>query len=339
MSNFCYFVDLYWHQLTFKARPLPDDILLGGQTAIVTGSNVGLGFEAAKELASHELSRLILAVRDPAKGEAAKAEIARVAPKCDIQVWQLDQESWGSMVAFAERARTELDRLDITLLNAGLKRLEYTRSPTNHEAHVQINYLGTALLSLLLIEPLRRTARQTGKPGRITITASSVGFNAPVRDVLSPQGGSSIINWLDNPASFVPGESRYCLSKLLDMFWTRALASRLDASDVVVNTLNPGYCQSAFHRVDPTAEKASKYFAFTTVEGGRHLTDAAVRHPDSHGAYLSEQRIRSFSKFILSTKGEEVQQKLWDETIALFREECPEAHIGEFAKGKSSVDR
>ncbi|KAI1456969.1 NAD(P)-binding protein [Annulohypoxylon moriforme] len=334
MSSLWYFLQLAWYQLTFKAKPLPDDIRLEGQTAIVTGSNVGLGFEAAKELASHELSRLILAVRDPAKGEAAKAEIARVAPKCDIRVWQLDQESWASMVAFAERVRNDLDRLDITLLNAGLKRLEYTQSPTSHEAHVQINYLGTALLSLLLLEPLRRTAQQTGKPGRITITASSVGFNAPVHDILNPQGGTSIIKWLDNPATFVPGESRYCLSKLLDMFWTRALASRLDANDVVVNTLNPGYCQSAFHRVDPRGDTFAKYLAFTTVEGGRHLTDAAVRHPDSHGAYLSEQRIRPFSTFILSDKGQEVQQKLWDETIALFQEECPEANIVEFARGE-----
>lgn len=337
MSSLFYFLQLAWYQLTFKAKPLPDDIRLDGQTAIVTGSNVGLGFEAAKELVSHELSRLILGVRDLAKGEAAKAEIARVAPHCDIQVWQLDQESWASMVAFAARARTDLDRLDITLLNAGLKRLEYTQSPTSHEAHVQINYLGTALLSLLLAEPLRQTARRVGKPGRITITASSVAFNAPVSDVLDPQGGNSVIEWLDNPASFVPGESRYCLSKLLDMFWTRALASRLDASDIIVNTLNPGYCQSSFHRVDPAADKFSKYVAFTTVEGGRHLTDAAVQHPDSHGAYLSEQRIRPFSKFILSAEGEEVQQKLWDETIALFLKECPEANIGEFAKGKLNV--
>ncbi|KAI0887882.1 NAD(P)-binding protein [Annulohypoxylon maeteangense] len=334
MSNIYYFLQLIWYQLTFKARPLPDDIRLEGQTAIVTGANVGLGFEAAKELASHELSRLILGVRDLAKGEAAKAEIVRVAPKCDIQVWQLDQESWASMVAFAERARTDLDRLDIILLNAGLKRLEYTRSPTSHEVHVQTNYLGTALLSLLLSEPLRQTAQKLGKPGRMTITTSSVGFIAPVRDITNPQEGNSIINWLDNPTSFVPGDSRYYLSKLLDMLWTRALASRLSASDIIVNTPNPGYCQSSFHRVDPNGDMFSKYLAFTTVEGGRHLTDAAVRHPDSHGAYLSEQRLRPFPNFIYSVEGVEVQQKLWDETITLFRQECPEANIEEFTRGE-----
>ncbi|OTA94909.1 hypothetical protein M434DRAFT_29450 [Hypoxylon sp. CO27-5] len=130
-----------WYQLSFKAQPLPDGIRLEGQTAIVTGSNMGLGFEAAKELASHGLSKLIPAVRDLAKGEAAKTEIAQVTPECNIQVWSLDQESW---------------------------RLEFTRSPTGHEAHIQINYLGTALLSLLVVEPLKQRA------GRMTITASSL---------------------------------------------------------------------------------------------------------------------------------------------------------------------
>ncbi|KAI1760231.1 NAD(P)-binding protein [Hypoxylon sp. FL1150] len=321
MSELWNFLSMVWYQLTFKPRPLPDDIRLEGQTAIVTGSNVGLGFEAAKELASHGLSRLILAVRDPAKGEAAKAEIARAAPGCDIQVWSLDQESWDNMVAFSERVRKELDRVDIVLLNAGLKRLEFSRSPTGHEAHVQINHLGTALLSLLLVEPLRRTARQTRKPGRMTITASSVAFWAPSSDVHAPKGGKGILAWLDDPASFVPGDSRYCLSKLLDVLWTRALAPRLDPAEIIL-----------FHRVDPRAERFGKYLAWSSAEGAYHLTDAAVHHPDSHGAYLSEQRIRSVSKFVSSNQGKEVQQKLWDETIAVIREECPKANIEEFIK-------
>ncbi|XXG96039.1 hypothetical protein Hte_002316 [Hypoxylon texense] len=333
MSNLWNFIAMVWYQLTFKPQPLPDAIRLEGQTAIVTGSNVGLGFEAAKELASHGLARLVLAVRDPAKGEKARAEIARASPACDVRVWPLDQESWASMAAFAERVRAELDRVDVVLLNAGLKRLEYGRAPTGHEAHVQTNHLGTALLSLLLVEPLRRTARQAGKPSRMTVTASSVAFWARTRDVQEPKGGKGIIAWLDDPASFVPGDSHYYISKLLDIFWTRALAARIDPAEIIVNTLNPGYCRSSFHRVDSRAETFGAYLAWSSAEGAYHLTDAALRHPDSHGEYLSEQRVRPVSKFISSAQGKDVQQKLWDETIAVFRKECPEANIEEFTRG------
>ncbi|KAI5865991.1 NAD(P)-binding protein [Durotheca rogersii] len=327
------FLAMIWYQLTFKPKPLSDDIWLWGQTAIVTGSNAGLGFEAAKELALHGLSRLILGVRDAARGEAARAEIARLAPECKIEVWSLDQESWESIVAFGERVDRQLDRVDIALLNAGLKRLEFSQSPTGHEAHVQVNHLGTALLSLLLVGRLRRTARETRKPGRMSITASSVAFWARLSDVQEPQGGNGILAWLDNPASFVPGENHYCVSKLLNVLWTRALAIHLYPRDIVLNTFNPGYCRSQFHREDPRGESMAKYLAFDTAQGGYHLTDAVIRHPNSHGAYLSEQTIRPVPQEISSAKGMDSQQFLWDETLALFERECPEVDIEEFRRG------
>jgi retinol dehydrogenase-12 len=47
------------------------------QIVIVTGANSGLGFEAAKHFVYLNASRVILAVRSKAKGEAAKALIER----------------------------------------------------------------------------------------------------------------------------------------------------------------------------------------------------------------------------------------------------------------------
>lgn len=287
-----------FHQLTFRPKPLSPDVRLDGKTAIVTGSNVGLGFEAASELAAHGLSRLVLAVRSEPKGEEAKSKIAAASPACDIRVWPLDQEDVASVVAFAERARAQLDRLDIACLNAGLKRLEFSQSPkTRHEAHVQINHLGTALPSLLLLEPLRRTARETGAPSRMSITASSVAFFIAPTETLTavPEGhDGSLLKWLDDPASFgtAGSDKRYSLSKLLNVLWMRALAAHVDGKEVVINTFNPGYCRSEFHRVDPSAERISHWIAWSTEQGAWHITDAAVRHPGSHGKYLSEQRIR-----------------------------------------------
>lgn len=41
-----------YRQLTFCPKPLPSTANLQGQTAIITGGNVGLGLEAAKQLSS-----------------------------------------------------------------------------------------------------------------------------------------------------------------------------------------------------------------------------------------------------------------------------------------------
>ncbi|KAI1079767.1 NAD(P)-binding protein [Whalleya microplaca] len=335
MGNILNVLSTAYHQLTFHAQALPASIQLSGQTALVTGSNTGLGLAAASELAQHGLARLILGVRDATKGSEAAAAIRRAAPACDVQVWELDQASWASTTAFARRARADLDRLDYVLLNAGLKRLQWstTPPPTEHEAHVQVNYLTTAALSLLLLEPLRETAARTGRPGRMTFTSSSVAFWAPVADLRRrPEEEGGMLGWLDNPASFVPGESRYCLSKLLGLLWMRELAARVDGAEVVINALNPGFCKSEFHRVDPRADWQSEWLAFTTAEGGYHLTDAVVRHPGSHGAYLSEQKIRPVSKFMISAEGQEAQKKLWKETLEVFQKECPDANLDEFRK-------
>ncbi|KAI0100079.1 short-chain dehydrogenase/reductase SDR [Nemania sp. FL0031] len=358
---------MIWHQTFFKPHPLPPDVRLHGQTAIVTGSNVGLGFEAAKELAEHGVSRLILAVRNTSKGEAAKSQIlsylqtlpssSQSQPPCVIEVWPLDQESYTSIIAFASRAAAELERLDMILLNAGLKLVERRASPdTGHETHVQVNHLGTALLSLLILPTLRRTTRTARQkeglgPARLSITASSVyGWVSPW-EVQRPEAAEGLLAWLDNPASFAKpepgGGGRYSLSKLLCVMWARELAGRISQEarhredgdkkgqgkeEVIVNVFNPGYCMSEFHRVDPTAGESGlgKYVAWTAQQGGYHLTDAVVMHPDSHGKYLSEQRIQPISKFVGSPEGKAVQEKLWNETMALFRKECPGPHLEEF---------
>lgn len=135
----------FFRQLTFKPKPLSSDIRIDGQTAIVTGaSNGSLGSEAAKELASHGLARLILAIRNAAatSAEVAKQQIieqgAESATTCDVQVWEVDYESFESMSAFAARARSELDRLDIVILCAGVKNLGFARAKTGHESNIQV---------------------------------------------------------------------------------------------------------------------------------------------------------------------------------------------------------
>ncbi|KAI1268192.1 hypothetical protein F5Y18DRAFT_424523 [Xylariaceae sp. FL1019] len=123
----------------FQTHPLPRHVNPVGQTAIITGSNVGLGFEAAKELALRSISLWILVVRDVSKG--AILEDQKVA-KTSIEVWSLDQDSYQGMTAFGQRAAA-LRYLDFVLLNAGLKFKERRVSKTGHETHIAVNYLGT----------------------------------------------------------------------------------------------------------------------------------------------------------------------------------------------------
>src|SRR5687767_4045671 len=74
---------------------------LAGRTFVITGANSGIGFEAAKALADHD-ARVILAVRDVAKGERAAAEIGG-----DTHVRELDLADLASVHAFADETHDD----------------------------------------------------------------------------------------------------------------------------------------------------------------------------------------------------------------------------------------
>jgi hypothetical protein len=50
------------------------------QTIIITGSNTGLDFEAAKHFLAHHCATLITAVRNTSKGESAKKSLLDTLP-------------------------------------------------------------------------------------------------------------------------------------------------------------------------------------------------------------------------------------------------------------------
>ncbi|KAI0478371.1 NAD(P)-binding protein [Xylariaceae sp. FL0804] len=312
------FPGFLFRQLTFKPKPLPRSVKLNGKIAVVTGSNAGLGLEACKELAVHGVACIVLGVRSTTKGEEAKKEILAEYPTVDIQVWQLDHESFASVREFAERAAA-LDRLDIAILSAGVKAMEFTKSKTGHEMNVQVNHLGTSLLSLLLLGPLKATAKAKGSKTRLTIVSSENHFWIKFHEVETPDTFAT----MDTQESFGKSMDRYNATKLLNVLWMRELSARA-GDNVIINAVNPGFCQSTLHRTDPSGSSFAKMIGWTAQQGGHCLTDAATQHPaDGNGAYISEQTVKRPSPFVLSSQGKAAQGKIWTETIRLLREEAP----------------
>lgn len=152
-----------------------------GQTIIVTGSNTGMGLEAARHLVRLDAARVILAVRSTAKGEAAAASIRSSFPgRSDdlekvLQVWPLDLASHASVRAFAARAVAELDRLDVVVCNAGMYVYKSGFAlAEGDEATITVNVVSTLLLGLLLLPKLRETSVRHDKECVLTFTGSFV---------------------------------------------------------------------------------------------------------------------------------------------------------------------
>ncbi len=137
-----------------------------GKTALITGANSGLGYEAAKVLSGRN-ARVILAVRDPVKGERAAAQIRRTVPGADLEVLLLDLASLASIRSAAAAFLSAYDRLDILINNAGVMAIPRRTTADGFEMQFGTNHLGHFALTGLLLPLLLAT------PAARVVTVSS----------------------------------------------------------------------------------------------------------------------------------------------------------------------
>ena len=280
----------------FRTKPQfpPKDTDLSEKVAIVTGSNTGLGFECASQLLSYKLSRLIMAVRSPSKGEAAAAKLRKIYPRADIEVWLLDMVSYNSVRAFVARADKELSRLDIAILNAGMaSKMAFNIVPaTGHEETIQVNYLSTMLLTILLL-PVLKSKSPAGSPGRLTISTAMLSLTAKFAN----KKEVPLLPSFDDKKFFDPYDI-YPTSKLLGQLFVWKLTDSVSANHVVVNLVEPGFIKGTeLQRELPVVAKVAmgifKAAAARTVKVGvtTYLDAVVVKGKESHGCILMNWEI------------------------------------------------
>lgn len=153
-----------------------------GQTIIVTGSNTGLGLEAARHYVSLNASRVILAVRSLSKGEAAKASIETSTGRMGVaEVWPLDLSSFDSVREFAKRAEKDLERIDALVENAAVALNRWTEAE-GHETTITVNVLGTFLLAMLLLPAMREKGKRAGRIPTLTVLSSGLHATAKFKE-------------------------------------------------------------------------------------------------------------------------------------------------------------
>lgn len=175
------YINTFLRSQLFVSLPYPKSDF-SNQTIIVTGSNSGLGFEAARHFIRLKANKVILAVRTLSKGETAAAEISNSTqtPPSRIQVWHLDLSSHDSVKAFGDRVRT-LDRLDAVVENAGIMSYIFTLTE-GYESHIDVNVVNTVLLGLLVLPKLRESAKKYGSTGRLVFVGSDLHLIAKFRE-------------------------------------------------------------------------------------------------------------------------------------------------------------
>jgi NAD(P)-dependent dehydrogenase (short-subunit alcohol dehydrogenase family) len=279
----------------FRAKPQwpAPNTSLSENTAIVTGSNTGLGYETALQLLGLKLSHLILAVRSLDKGDEAAAKLRKLYPKASIKVWQLDMSSYDSIQAFARRVETKLSRIDIVILNAGVIKLNFTTvKSTGHQETVQVNYLSTALLAILLLPILKAKGPPNNKPAHLTIVSAALTLNAKFPN----RHANPLLSSFDDPKQFSRDE-HYNSSKLMAHMFLWKLVDYVSADDVIVNLADPAWVRGTelVRDVKGPMKMGVKLFGTlgrTPKVGASCFVDAVVnKGKQSHGCFLMSWQI------------------------------------------------
>ncbi|KAL1877490.1 putative secondary metabolism biosynthetic enzyme [Diaporthe australafricana] len=319
-------------QFRSKQPPTPHTNL-SGHVAIVTGANTGLGLEAAKQLLALHLSHLVIAVRSAAKGEAAAEALRKDYGDAKITVWLLDMSSYESIQSFAERAMEQLTRLDIVILNAGIMKLKFDTNPTTgHEEMVQINYLSTVLLALLMIPVLKQNNAGRTTPGRLTISNASLALGAKFPN----KNKSPLLASFDDAAQFETTE-QYSASKLLAHLFLWELVEHVPDTDVIVNLADPGFVKGTEFGRDQSGARAVAAKVLGAIAGRDHVAGAStyvdaavVKGRESHGCFLMSWDIKPFAAVCYTPEGKQASKRLWEETL----KELEFAGVREIIDGK-----
>lgn len=270
------------------------EVDLKGKTAIITGSNSGIGLECARQLLDLGLGKLILAVRNEPRGEAARANLlsGRDLKANVIEVWKLDYTSYDSVTTFVERT-SSLTNLDIVVLNAGVYRFEFNLS-AGHEEDIKVNYLSTMLLATLLL-PILKAKKSGARPGRLVVVTSDVAAWCKFKE----RDSVPLLPAFDIQTKKFDPHERYAVSKLLGQLFLTELAQRVPPSAVVVNCVTPGFCRGSRLGRDTVGTIFGCFFKTlqwllgrSTSEGANVVVDAIVRHgEETHGKYLQDRKI------------------------------------------------
>lgn len=268
-----------------------------GKNVIVTGSNVGLGFEAALKFVALGASKVIMAVRSLEKGEAAKHDIeAKTGKKGVIEVWELDMLSYDSIKNFAKQAE-QLDHLDVAVLNAGMMAGGYQQSSYAWETTIQVNTLSTTLLAYLLLPKLKASKIASTTPV-LEIVSSSLGRSV----VIPTQFQDAPLDAYNDPKNFSVQPS-YGISKYFVQCAVKELAKFVEPAEggelpVIVTSVCPGACQSDLSR--NLSNPLLKYvvipiFTFlltrSTEAGSRTLVSGTAQGEKAHGKMWLDDKI------------------------------------------------
>jgi len=229
------------------------------QTIIITGSNSGIGKEAALNLArlGH---RILMLCRDSEKSKQAQQEIVRQSGNENILLYPVDLSDQHSMRTTIEKVKSQYHAIDVLINNAGVYKAKRELTADGIEVTFAVNFLAPFILSERLSENLA-----AGGNGRIINVVSELYKNGTVTldDVMME--------------SRYKANAAYANAKLATVLYTIELAKRIRDKGITVNALHPGVlATNAFRDYPDIIMKIVGLFLEHPQKGGERISYLAV---------------------------------------------------------------
>uniref|UniRef100_UPI0037E933C6 retinol dehydrogenase 12-like n=1 Tax=Semicossyphus pulcher TaxID=241346 RepID=UPI0037E933C6 len=270
---------------------------LDGKTVVITGANTGIGKETAIDLAKRG-AKIIMACRDPERGQAAVKEVIETSANENIVYMKLDLADSKSIREFAEAINKDEPKLNILINNAGVMVCPYGKTADGFEMQIGVNHMGHFLLTHLLIDLIKKSA-----PARI-VTVSSMAHS----------WGTIKLDDINSEKNYEK-RAAYSQSKLANILFTRSLAKRLEDTGVTAYSLHPGVVQTDLwrHLSGPqrVIMKMVSPFTKNSSQGAQTSIYCAVEPSlaEESGGYYSDCAPANCAA---AGKDDVLAQKLWD---------------------------
>ncbi|XVF76609.1 hypothetical protein PTKIN_Ptkin13bG0279600 [Pterospermum kingtungense] len=276
-------------------------------TAIITGGASGIGLETSRVLALRGVHVIIGARNLKAANEAKKA-ILTEDETARVDVLELDLCSVKSIRAFADNFIALNLPLNILINNAGIMFCPFQLSQDGIEVQFATNHIGHFLLTNLLLDKMKNTAKATGIEGRI-VNLSSIAHSHCYKNGIRFDQISDKSGYNDKRA--------YGQSKLANILHANELSRRLqeEGVNITVNSVHPGLIMTPLFRYSAVLMKFLKFFSFflwKDVPQGAATTCYVALHPRLKGVtgkYFVDCNEMAPSSY---ARDEALAKELWD---------------------------
>ncbi|KAF8020594.1 hypothetical protein BT93_G1128 [Corymbia citriodora subsp. variegata] len=289
------------------AEQVTEGIDASDVTAIVTGGGSGIGFETARVLALRR-AHVIIAARNVDAANEVKHLILNDDGDARVDVLELDLCSMKSIRAFVDNFIALDLPLNVLINNAGIMFCPYQLSEDGFEVQFATNYLGHFLLTNLLLDKMKATARVSGIEGRI-VNLSSIAHLHTYKEGIRFDDINDQLSYSDKKA--------YGQSKLANILHANELSRRLQQkhANITVNSVHPGLIMTNLMRHSFISMRIVKMFTclfWKNVPQGAATTCYVALHPSLKG--ITGKYFLDCNEMEPSAlaRDERLAKKLWD---------------------------